>query len=83
MKKIAFFAFKGSAICFVHVLLNAIDLVEKGHQATIIMEGGRLSGAPLDGTVFKRRLHHYYNVSANRLKSLQKADYPVFCRVFY
>ncbi len=39
MKKIAFFAFKGSAICFVHVLLNAIDLVEKGHEATIIMEG--------------------------------------------
>ncbi len=39
MKKIAFFAFKGNPICFVHVLLNAIDLVEKGHQATIIMEG--------------------------------------------
>lgn len=39
MKKIAFFAFKGEEMCFVHLLLNAIDLHEKGFSAKIIMEG--------------------------------------------
>jgi hypothetical protein len=37
--KTAFFAFKGNPICFVHVLLNAIDLHEKGGVVKIIMEG--------------------------------------------
>ncbi len=39
MKKIAIFAFRGNAMCFIHVLLNALDLKAKGHEATIIMEG--------------------------------------------
>ena len=26
-------------MCFVHLLLNALDLDEKGHQAKIVMEG--------------------------------------------
>lgn len=37
--KIAIFAFKGNPICFVHVLLNAIDLHEKNNEAKIIFEG--------------------------------------------
>jgi hypothetical protein len=38
-KKIAIFAFKGNPICFVHVLLNALDLNKKEHEVKIIMEG--------------------------------------------
>jgi len=37
--KAALFAFNGDPMCFVHVLLNAFDMQEKGHEVTIIMEG--------------------------------------------
>lgn len=39
MKKIVFFAFKGEQMCFMHVLINALDLHEKGVEAKIVMEG--------------------------------------------
>lgn len=39
MKKIAFFAFKGEEMCFMHLLLNALDLHDKGVETKIIMEG--------------------------------------------
>ncbi len=39
MRKIAFFAFKGQQMCFMHILLNALDLQEKGIETKIIMEG--------------------------------------------
>jgi hypothetical protein len=39
MKMVAFFAFKGDALCFNHLLLNAIDLKENGNDAKIIFEG--------------------------------------------
>ena len=39
MKKIAIFAFEGNPICFVHVLLNAIDLHERGEEVKIVLEG--------------------------------------------
>ena len=39
MKKVAFFAFRGEQMCFMHVLLNAIDMHEKGMEVKIIMEG--------------------------------------------
>ena len=38
-KKVALFAFKDELPCFIHVLLNAIDLREKGYEATIVIEG--------------------------------------------
>ena len=37
--KIALFAFNGDPMCFVHVLLNAFDLRERGHETTIVLEG--------------------------------------------
>lgn len=37
--KTAIFAFKGNPICFVHVLLNALDLHEKGGEVKVILEG--------------------------------------------
>lgn len=39
MKKIAMFAFNGEPMCFVHVLLNALDLKAKGHEVALIVEG--------------------------------------------
>ena len=39
MKKIALFAFNGELMCFVHVLLNGIDLSENGYDVKIIIEG--------------------------------------------
>ena len=39
MKKFAFFAFNGNLMCFQHVLLNALDLDDKGKEAKIIFEG--------------------------------------------
>ena len=39
MEKMALFAFNGDLLCFVHVLLNAIDLNEKGQDVKIIVEG--------------------------------------------
>ena len=39
MRKIAIFAFKGNPICFIHVLLNAIDLHEKGADVKVVLEG--------------------------------------------
>lgn len=39
MKKYLFLAFQGNQMCFMHLLLYAIDLHEKGMEAKIIMEG--------------------------------------------
>lgn len=39
MRKVAICAFRGDPMCFVHVLLNALDMHEKGLEGKIIMEG--------------------------------------------
>ena len=39
MKKVALFAFNGDPVCFIHVLLNGLDLKAKGMQGRIVMEG--------------------------------------------
>jgi hypothetical protein len=39
MKKIALFVFNGDPMCFIHVLLNALDMNEKGQVGRIIIEG--------------------------------------------
>lgn len=45
-KKYAIFAFRGDPMCFIHVLLNGIDLHEKGLEGHIILEGEALSLVP-------------------------------------
>lgn len=37
--KIALVAFNGEAMCFAHVLLNALDMHEKGYDVKVIIEG--------------------------------------------
>ncbi len=39
MKKFALFVFNGNPMCFIHVLLNALDMKAKGNEAKIILEG--------------------------------------------
>lgn len=39
MTKIAIFSFRGDPLCFVHVMLNALDLNAKGHEVKVILEG--------------------------------------------
>lgn len=44
--KTALFAFRGDAMCFIHVLLNAMDMNEKGHETTIVFEGESVTLIP-------------------------------------
>ena len=38
-KKIALFAFNGDLMCFIHVIINALDLKERGFDVKVIIEG--------------------------------------------
>jgi len=40
------FAFRGDPMCFVHVLLNGIDLHERGHEGLIVIEGDAVTLVP-------------------------------------
>ena len=55
MKKYALFVFNGDAMCFIHVLLNALDVHARGCEAKIIMEGG--SVRLVDGLFQPGKLH--------------------------
>ncbi|MCE1207119.1 MAG: cytoplasmic protein [Spirochaetia bacterium] len=46
MKKFALFVFNGDPMCFIHVLLNALDMKAKGHEAKIILEGASVKLIP-------------------------------------
>ncbi len=37
--KTIFFAFRGDPMCFIHVLLNSLDMAAKGMEGKIILEG--------------------------------------------
>jgi hypothetical protein len=38
-RKVALFAFNGEPMCFVHVLLNALDMRERGYDVRLVIEG--------------------------------------------
>jgi hypothetical protein len=46
MKKFALFVFNGDPVCFIHVLLNALDIKAKGHVAKIMIEGASVKLIP-------------------------------------
>ena len=60
MRKVAIFAFKGNPICFIHVLLNALDLHEKGAAVKIILEG-ETTGLVVDLKNTEHPLHKLYS----------------------
>jgi hypothetical protein len=39
MGKYALFAFNGEAMCFIHVLLNGLNLKSRGQEVKIVIEG--------------------------------------------
>ncbi len=46
MKKTILFAFRGDAMCFIHVLLNGLDMADKGMEGKIIIEGDAVQLIP-------------------------------------
>lgn len=46
MKKFALFVFNGDPLCFIHVLLNSLDMYSKGHEVKIIIEGSAVKLVP-------------------------------------
>jgi len=46
MKKVILFAFNGEFMCFIHVLLNAIDMHERGYDVKIVIEGSATKLVP-------------------------------------
>lgn len=44
--KVALFVFNGDPMCFIHVLLNALDLQANGHEARVVMEGASVQLVP-------------------------------------
>ncbi len=73
MNKIALFAFRGNPICFVHVLLNAIDIHDKGGSVKIVLEG-EATKLILDLRKPEHPLHGLYE----KVKKLELID--VVCR---
>ncbi|CAK8710694.1 MAG: cytoplasmic protein [Candidatus Electrothrix sp. AW2] len=46
MKKTVIFAFQGNPLCFIHVLLNALNMEEQGMEGNIILEGEAVNLVP-------------------------------------
>lgn len=46
MKKLALFAFNGDPMCFVHVLLNTLDMEKRGHTVKLVIEGSATKLVP-------------------------------------
>lgn len=44
--KVALFVFDGNAMCFIHVLLNALDMHAQGVEVKVIMEGASVKLVP-------------------------------------
>jgi hypothetical protein len=46
MQKVALFVFNGDPVCFIHVLLNGLDMQAKGMEGKIIVEGAATALLP-------------------------------------
>ena len=46
MQKAALFVFNGDPMCFIHVLLNALDMDQQGIEARIVVEGAATALIP-------------------------------------
>jgi hypothetical protein len=72
-KKFALFAFNGDPMCFIHVILNALDMHDKGHDVKVIIEG---SATKLIKE-FKNEKNSMYNLY-EKLEDLNLID--CFCK---
>ncbi len=46
MKKVLFYAMRGQLMCFLHVLMNALDLHEAGYEVRVVFEGESVTLPP-------------------------------------
>ena len=46
MKKTALFVFNGDPMCFIHVLLNALDMKAKAYDVRVVIEGAAVQLVP-------------------------------------
>ncbi len=46
MNKYLFYAMRGQMMCFLHVLMNAVDLNAAGHEVRIVFEGESVTLPP-------------------------------------
>lgn len=65
MEKVIFFAFRGDSMCFIHVLLNSLDLNEKGMDGRIILEGEAVKLVPE-----MAKTSHFLNKLYTKVKEL-------------
>lgn len=47
MKKTIFFTFRDNPLCFIHILLNALDMDKQGLEGKILLEGESITLVPL------------------------------------
>jgi hypothetical protein len=52
MHKIVFFAFRDNPLCFIHVLLNSLDMAQKGMEGKIVLEGESVTLGPTPAISF-------------------------------
>lgn len=57
--KTVIFAFRGDPLCFIHVLLNALEMAERGHEGKIVIEGEAVKLVPLMAES-KHFLHQFF-----------------------
>ncbi len=66
MKKTVIFAFRDDLMCFIHVLLNALEMKSKGYETGIVLEGASVTlvaqlatpDNPMAGLYRKSREHN-------------------------
>ncbi len=46
MRKMVLFVFNGDPMCFIHVLLNALDMKEKAYEIKVVIEGAATKLVP-------------------------------------
>ncbi len=60
MRKFALFAYNGDFTCFIHVLLNALDMKSKGHEVKLVIEGAATKLVP-ELSKTDNPMHQLYN----------------------
>ena len=46
MKKYLFYSMTGEKMCFQHILMNAVDLANAGHEVKVVLEGASVKLVP-------------------------------------
>ena len=68
-EKTVIFAFRGNPTCFIHVLLNGIDLYERGQEGKIVIEGEAVTLVPE-----MKKTNHFLNTLYQKAKNLDIID---------